>query len=182
MARKKSKKNKVAKIKWSESYTSLFLGIIVVVIVVVLIVSFVKNNNQMNLTDSSSTTADGLVEKPTTYTVKENDNLWKISEEMYGTGYNWVDIVSANKISNPNVLFVGVELTIPDVEPIVVDEPKITQVVIQEDEYIVQKGDSLWDIALRAYGDGYKWTELASVNNLTNPDVIHAGNVIKIPR
>ncbi|MEK7534382.1 MAG: LysM peptidoglycan-binding domain-containing protein [Patescibacteria group bacterium] len=50
------------------------------------------------------------------------------------------------------------------------------------DSYKVAKEDSLWDIAVRAYGDGYKWVEIAKQNNLENPDLIFSENVLKIPR
>lgn len=53
---------------------------------------------------------------------------------------------------------------------------------ITQSEYVVKKGDDLWDIAVRAYADGYKWVDIARVNNLSNPDLIHPGNVFKIPR
>jgi len=48
--------------------------------------------------------------------------------------------------------------------------------------YTVVKGDNLWDIAEKAYGDGFKWTEIAKANNLHNPSVIHTGNVLSLPR
>lgn len=44
------------------------------------------------------------------------------------------------------------------------------------------KGDHLWGIAVRAYGDGYKWVEIARENNLVNPNLIHPGNVLSLPR
>lgn len=53
---------------------------------------------------------------------------------------------------------------------------------IQGDSYTVVHGDTLWDIAQRAYGDPYKWTEIASANHLVNPNLIHAGNHFVIPR
>lgn len=53
---------------------------------------------------------------------------------------------------------------------------------ITEDSYTVVLGDSLWDIAIRAYGDGYKWVEIAKANNLSNPDLIHPGNEFTLPR
>ncbi len=49
-------------------------------------------------------------------------------------------------------------------------------------EYIVQRGDSLWKIAERTYGTGYKWVDIARANNLTNPDIIHAGNTLTLPQ
>jgi nucleoid-associated protein YgaU len=48
--------------------------------------------------------------------------------------------------------------------------------------YTVVKGDSLWSIAVKAYGDGYKWVSIAKANKLDNPNVIHAGNVLVIPK
>lgn len=48
--------------------------------------------------------------------------------------------------------------------------------------YTVVQGDNLWNIAVRAYGDGYKWVEIAKANKLANPDLIHAGNKFVLPR
>lgn len=53
---------------------------------------------------------------------------------------------------------------------------------ITSDKYIVVHGDNLWTIAERAYGDGYKWVDIAEANNLDNPDIIHAGNEFTLPR
>ncbi len=181
MAKQKSK-NTASQIKWGESYTSLFLGIIVVIILAVLIFWFIKGNNGNEMTQSNFTTEDEIA-KPTTYVVKEGDHLWSISEKMYGSGYNWVDIVSENKLENPDSLYVGTKLTIPDVKPIKITEAQtIGDGSINEDTYKVVEGDCLWDISLRAYGDAYKWTELAKTNEIVNPDIINVGDTIKIPR
>lgn len=48
--------------------------------------------------------------------------------------------------------------------------------------YTVVHGDNLWEIAVRAYGNGYKWVEIAKANNLSHPGVIHAGNTLTLPR
>lgn len=48
--------------------------------------------------------------------------------------------------------------------------------------YTVQHGDNLWNIAVRAYGDGFRWTEIAEANHLANPRTIFSGNVFIIPR
>lgn len=45
----------------------------------------------------------------------------------------------------------------------------------------VAKGESLWQISLKYYNDGYKWTEIAKVNKLTSPDIIEAGQALTIP-
>jgi len=180
-----------SQVKWGESYTSLFLGIVVVVVAAVLVFSFLKgrNFNKTGSTQSTSTT-QGQVNKalPKTYQVKEGDDLWSISEKIYGSGYNWVDLVSANKMENPSLLYVGTNLTVPDVKPRVVINTTDSVNNIQNansitgSTYTVQKGDYLWVIAIRAYGDGYKWVEIATANKLVNPDLIHSGNVLMLPR
>ena len=122
---------------------------------------------------------------PKVYQVKEGDDLWKIAEKVYGSGYNWVDLAKANKLENPEVLFVNTKLNIPNV-PVRTVTLKANQDVqpnpITGVSYTVQKGDYLWDIAVRAYGDGYKWVEIAKVNKLVNPNLIYSGNVLKLPR
>ncbi len=47
--------------------------------------------------------------------------------------------------------------------------------------YTVQGGDSLWAIADRFYGDGNRYGEIASANGISNPDLIHPGQVLTIP-
>lgn len=53
---------------------------------------------------------------------------------------------------------------------------------ISADSYTVVHGDNLWNISVRAYGDGFRWVEIARANNLANPNLIHAGNHFTIPR
>ena len=49
--------------------------------------------------------------------------------------------------------------------------------------YTVQKGDSLSKIAKQQYGDAKKWKAIFEANRdqITNPDLIHPGQVLKIP-
>lgn len=48
--------------------------------------------------------------------------------------------------------------------------------------YTVVEGDNLWNIAVRAYGDGYRWVELAKANEIQNPDLIYPGDLLKLSR
>ena len=50
-----------------------------------------------------------------TYTVKAGDSLWAIAAKYYGNGADYNKIFNANtdKISNPNLIYVGQVLTIP---------------------------------------------------------------------
>ena len=49
-------------------------------------------------------------------------------------------------------------------------------------KYTVKDGDTLFKIADQYYQDGYKYTEIAKANNLTNPDQIDTGQVLEIPK
>ena len=47
--------------------------------------------------------------------------------------------------------------------------------------YTVKKGDTLWAIAQRYLGSGYKYKEIKDLNAL-NSDMIYAGQNLKIPK
>lgn len=49
--------------------------------------------------------------------------------------------------------------------------------------YEIQKGDTLWGIASKAYGNGARYTEIveANPNVIDNPDRIYPGQKIRIP-
>ena len=57
------------------------------------------------------------------------------------------------------------------------------QPVEQEVKYTVQRGDSLSKIAQQQYGDGKKWKAIFEANRdqISNPDLIHPGQVLTIP-
>ncbi len=47
--------------------------------------------------------------------------------------------------------------------------------------YTVVRGDTLWGIAKRFYGNGSRYPEIAKANNISNPDLIHVGQRLLIP-
>lgn len=47
--------------------------------------------------------------------------------------------------------------------------------------YTVVKGDTLWGIAKRYYGNGNQYPKIAKANNIKNPDIIHIGQKLLIP-
>ena len=100
---------------------------------------------------------------------------------------NAYDIAIANKISNPNLIFSGTKLVLPNVTPKAltkgeIDQRSTTQVTQTNSKYIVKAGDYLWKIALESYGDGFAWVKIAKINNLNNPNIIEPGQVLIIPR
>ena len=46
--------------------------------------------------------------------------------------------------------------------------------------YTLKEGEGLWDIAVKYYGDGYKWVDIAKANNLTEQQANHLGPGSKI--
>ena len=47
--------------------------------------------------------------------------------------------------------------------------------------YTVVSGDTLWAISERFYGDGSKYQVIADASGISNPDLIHPGQVLTIP-
>lgn len=171
-------------IKLNESTISTILGVIVITVAAFLVFNQLKKSQEGSTIPATSTKLEEEnknQEQERTYTVKKGQSLWQIAEEIYGSGYNWVDIAKENDIKNPNIIEEGQELKIPNVE-VKTKTADISKEKITGGTYTVVKGDNLWEIAVRAYGDGYKWVEIAKENNLKNPNLIHTGNVLRLPR
>ena len=201
MARRKTKKeNNVffSKVNFTESYTSLILGAIVVLVIGILFFSFAKGNRNIQTSSVSDesrmeqTSDDKPTTTSSTYTIKAGDDLWSISENIYSNGYKWLEIAKVNKLKNPGLIHVGNKLSIPKIEKekmtmqdnmAALESNKIiTNSAISGTTYTIKEGDNLWDISVRAYGDGFKWPELAKANNISNPDLIYPNNILKLPR
>ncbi len=192
-------------IKLNESMLSMLFGVVTVVLIGVLVFRLYQTNKPEITSQADTTTIaaekigavsvetkeDGkkyptaLAEK---VTVAKGDNLWKIAEKNYGSGYNWVDIAKENKLANAGMIEVGQELKLPKTAIKMVEKQHVAIAAatklpaIAGDSYTVVKGDHLWNIAVRAYGDGYKWTTIAAANNLKNPGYIEVGQKLKLPR
>ncbi|RJQ24668.1 LysM peptidoglycan-binding domain-containing protein [Candidatus Parcubacteria bacterium] len=205
----KLKKNKVIDIpqlKGTESYKSLIYGTVTVAVLFVIVVfglKIISSKQQGEITkQGAETTADEVVGSQSQgkkYIVAEGDTLWSIAVDKYGNGFKWNEIAKANKLENPSNIEKGTALNIPEVkekkelakaEEVEKEQQKEVEEVsapsvkdkITGNTYTVKSGDDLWDIAIRAYGDGYKWTEIAQANKLENPNIIHNGNVLTLPR
>jgi len=188
----------------------MVLGALVIIVVGMLVINYFRDDNIGETIPDGITSEDQEDTLPTTHIVEAGETLWDISEKYYSTGYNWQDIANANNLGSADEIEEGQELVIPDVEPAeseeATPEPTITpspsptplatatpepeaepsaEVTVDKinpgSTYIVQKGDTLWDISVRAYGTGYKWVDIARANNLANPNLIHPGNNFEIP-
>lgn len=69
---------------------------------------------------ATAPTPEATAETPAgrTYTVQAGDSLWKIATEMYGSGAKYMTIFEANRdqLDNPDKIFPGQELKIPEPE------------------------------------------------------------------
>lgn len=63
---------------------------------------------------------------------------------------------------------------------VVVETQRATTGKETAETHTVKSGDTLWAIAKKYLGDGSKYTELAKLNNLSNPNLIKVGQVIKL--
>lgn len=61
-----------------------------------------------------------------------------------------------------------------------------TDMTVRADErslpgtYTIQKGDTLWAVACRFYGDGTRWSELAARNHIGDPRRLQVGRVLTL--
>ena len=164
--------------KINETTFSRLLGIGVVVLVGALLFNYFRSVNQVDREQTSSDQtevkpAEGEVptgdQLPATYTVIAGDNLWKIAEKAYGSGYNWVDIYQQNKdvLRDPGQLEIGMKLNLPKAELKV-----ITHQII--------KGETLWGLAGTYCGSGWEWQKLAAANDITDPAKLEIGQKLTI--
>lgn len=51
-------------------------------------------------------------------------------------------------------------------------------------EHVVQSGETLWAIATQHYGNGSHYHRLVAANpvTITDPNVIHPGDIVRVPR
>lgn len=125
-----------------------------------------------------------------TYIVQSGDDLWHIAEKVYNDGYKWTVIAQANNITNPGMIFAGDVLKTSSVTATAGTKGEQTaqvqmldqQPAIMGNSYKVQRGDTLWNIAERRYKNGYRWVDIAKANQLTDPNLIHADNTLRLPQ
>jgi LysM repeat protein len=110
------------------------------------------------------------------HTVVRGESLKSIANRY---GVTWQQLVEANNLANPNVIYVGQRLFVPGVTSVPASEAPAEQpAATGTRRHVVLAGEGLSQIAAKY---GVTWTAIAAANNLANPDVIYSGMVLIIP-
>ena len=73
------------------------------------------------------------------------------------------------------------QYTTPDYSATATPAPMPTPAPVQNSSYTVQRKDTLWSIAMRFYGDGKRWQEIAQANGISDPSRLPVGATLVIP-
>lgn len=137
-----------------------------------LLVNQSSNSNSSSSGQSSSTTTNTEA-SAASYTVKSGDTLSGIASQ-YNTTVN--QIVSLNQLSNPNLIYVGQVLKLKNSQTTNSSSSSSTA-AMTVGTYTVKAGDTLSAIASRYSTSS---STLASLNSLSNPNLIYVGQVLKV--
>ena len=117
-----------------------------------------------------------------THTVRPGESLNQIAERY---GITVADLVTANTIANPNWIYPGQVLVIPDGSGDLTQTPDDNSTDDSGDEsappevdYVVRAGDTLYKIATR---NGVSVAELREANDLYHTNLIYPGQRLTIP-
>lgn len=139
-----------------------------------LLVNQSSNSNSSSSGQSSSTTTNTEA-SAASYTVKSGDTLSGITSR-YNTTVN--QIVSLNQLSNPNLIYVGQVLKLKNSQTTNSSSSSSSSTAATTvGTYTVKAGDTLSAIASRYSTSS---STLASLNSLSNPNLIYVGQVLKV--
>lgn len=129
--------------------------------------------------------------EPAVHSVERGDTLWSIITDHYGKFDRLLldAVLAANPgIKDPNLILVGWQITLPaspDESATALDVP--APAPNGESSWTaatVQRGDTLWEIVDRHYGNATGemiWAVVDANPDIENPDLIYAGQVITLP-
>lgn len=126
-------------------------------------------------TSTASATSTSSTTSATTYTVKSGDTLSSIASSHNTTT---AALTSLNSLANPNLIYVGQVLKLANTTTASTSSTSsAVSTSSSATTYTVKSGDTLSSIA-----SSYNTTTstLTSLNNLSNPNLIYVGQVLKV--
>ncbi|MFK5956188.1 MAG: LysM domain-containing protein [Planctomycetota bacterium] len=131
------------------------------------------------------------MDQPQIYTIRPNDTLSEIAQDQLGSQRRMSEILDANPGLDANHLVPGEKLVLPDrtAAAVVAHSKKGSGTVREANSgartHTVSAGDSLWSLAEKYYGQGYKVDRIVSANPKLLKDkntVLNIGWVLSIPK
>lgn len=132
------------------------------------------SDSNSSSSDQSSSATTNTEASAASYTVKSGDTLSGIASQ-YNTTVN--QIVSLNQLSNPNLIYVGQVLKLKNSQTTNSSSSSSSTAATTAGTYTVKAGDTLSAIASRYSTSS---STLASLNSLSNPNLIYVGQVLKV--
>lgn len=129
-------------------------------------------------------------DQPRLYTIQPHDTLSEIAQEQLGSSRRLREILDANPGLDVKHLVPGETLVLPGKNSRAaeaktkMDAGKAAEAVAGRRTHTVSAGDSLWSLAEKYYGKGYKVDRIVSANPKMLPDkntVLNIGWVLVIP-
>lgn len=142
-------------------------------------------------------------ESMTRHDVREGESVYRIAQEAYGDGKLWTKLLDYNKgkISSDGAVRVGVTILLPPKDALLgkavpASGPSAGDTARKPSSdggegkpekagrtYVVQKGDSLSEIAQKQLGTSRRWPELVELNKSTLPDAdsLVVGMTLRLP-
>lgn len=109
------------------------------------------------------------------YTIQPGENLFRIAQRF---GVTVEEIAAANGITNAERVSSGQTIIIPGIAPEGDANEESQQPTGPATDYTVEPGDTLYSIAIN---NGLTVQQLASFNDISDPNDISIGQVIRIP-
>lgn len=122
------------------------------------------------------------------HVVEPGDTLWHIAETYLESPYQYHSLAAYNSIDNPDLIYPGqiIGFSKGKITEIAasIDLENLAQGELSGEHYVVEDGDSLWNIAASQLDDPYAWTELYEMNRKqigNNPGLIYPHQVLVLP-
>ncbi len=118
---------------------------------------------------------------PQYYVVKKGDSASGISRRILGSVHFLKALMEANPELQPHRLYPGTRLVMPPKKALISVATDYNEDHASNGSYFVQKGDTLYNIALRECGSVKKVKEIIELNPKVDPGRLMVGQPLRLP-